>query len=97
MTVYFFIFIIFLVAGFTQGVTGFGFGLTGGLAVITAHALTGLTTGLVLHYFLLSAPVVIAGVYIGSLLYDRIDTGAYLKLLHYLLLAMGILMIWKGA
>ena len=74
-----------------------GFFLTGGLTVITAHALTGLTTGLVFHYFLLSAPVVIAGVFIGSLLYDRIDTGAYLKLLHYLLLAMGILMIWKGA
>ena len=74
-----------------------GFFLTGGLAVITAHALTGLTTGLVLHYFLLSAPVVIGGVFIGSLLYDRIDTDAYLKLLHYLLLAMGILMIWKGA
>lgn len=74
-----------------------GFFLTGGLTVVTAHALTGLTTGLVLHYFLLSAPVVIAGVFIGSLLYDRIDTGAYLKLLHYLLLGMGILMIWKGA
>ena len=27
MTVYFFLFLIFLVAGFTQGVTGFGFGL----------------------------------------------------------------------
>ncbi|MFC1827866.1 sulfite exporter TauE/SafE family protein, partial [Thermodesulfobacteriota bacterium] len=65
-------------------------------AVITAHALTGLTTRLVLHYFLLAAPVVIGGVYLGSLLYDRIDTSAYLKLLQYLLLAMGILMIWKG-
>lgn len=73
-----------------------GFFLTVGLTVITAHALTGLTTGLVLHYFLLSAPVVIGGVFIGSLLYDRIDTGAFLKLLMYLLLAMGILMIWKG-
>ena len=73
-----------------------GFFLTGGLTVITAHALTGLTTNLVLHYFLLSAPVVIAGVFIGSLLYDRIDTSSYLKLLQYLLLAMGILMIWKG-
>jgi uncharacterized membrane protein YfcA len=72
-----------------------GFFLTGGLMVITAHAVTGLTTGLVLRYFLLSAPVVVGGVYIGSLLYDRIDTGAYLKLLHYLLLAMGVLMIFK--
>ena len=27
MTVYFFLFLIFLVAGFTQGVNGFGFGL----------------------------------------------------------------------
>jgi len=74
-----------------------GFFLVGGLTVITAHALTGLTTRLVLHYFMLSAPVVIGGVFAGSLLYDRIDTGGYLKLLHYLLLAMGILMIWKGA
>jgi len=73
-----------------------GFFLTGGLTVITAHALTGLTTSLVLHYFLLSGPVVIGGVLIGSLLYDRIDTSAYLKLLHYLLLAMGILMIIKN-
>ena len=74
-----------------------GFFLVGGLIVITAHALTGLTTRLVLHYFMLSAPVVIGGVFAGSLLYDRIDTGGYLKLLNYLLLAMGILMIWKGA
>ena len=73
-----------------------GFFLTGGLTVITAHALTGLTTSLVLHYFLLSGPVVIGGVFIGSLLYDRIDTSAYLKMLQVLLLAMGILMIWKG-
>jgi uncharacterized membrane protein YfcA len=72
-----------------------GFFLAGGLTVITAHALTGLTTGLVLHYFLLSAPVVVVGVLSGSLLYDRIDTGAYLKLLHYLLLGMGVLMIVK--
>jgi uncharacterized membrane protein YfcA len=72
-----------------------GFFLAGGLTVITAHALSGLTTSLVLHYFLLSAPVVIAGVLTGSLLYDRIDTTAYLKLLHYLLLAMGMLMIYK--
>jgi len=72
-----------------------GFFLTGGLTVVTAHALTGLTTRLVLHYFLLSAPVVIGGVVVGSLLYDRIDTTAYLKLLHYLLLAMGVLMIIK--
>ncbi|MBE9520847.1 MAG: sulfite exporter TauE/SafE family protein [Proteobacteria bacterium] len=73
-----------------------GFFLTGGLAVITAHAITGLTTSLVLHYFLLSAPVVIGGMFVGSLLYDRVDTSSYLKLLHYLLLVMGILMIWKG-
>ena len=73
-----------------------GFFLTGGVTVITAHALTGLTTSLVLHYFLLSAPVVIGGVFIGSLLYDMIDTSVYLKLLQWLLLAMGILMIWKG-
>ncbi len=73
-----------------------GFFLTGGLAVITAHALTGLTTSLVIHYFLLSAPVAIGGVFMGSLLYDRIDTGAYLKLLHLLLLALGVLMVWNG-
>ena len=73
-----------------------GFFLTGGLIVISAHAVTGLTTGLVLHYFLQSAPVVIGGVFTGSLLYDRIDTGGYLKLLQCMLLAMGILMIWKG-
>ena len=73
-----------------------GFFLSGGLMVITAHAITGLTTRLVLHYFLFAAPVVIGGVYLGSLLYDRIDTGVYLKLLQYLLLAMGVLMIVKN-
>ncbi len=73
-----------------------GFFLAGGFFVIAAHALTGLTTTLVMHYFLVSAPIVVAGVFAGSLLYDRIDTGAYLKLLHLLLLAMGVLMIWKG-
>ena len=33
---------------------------------------------------------------VSELVYERIDTSAYLKLLHYLLLAMGILMLWKG-
>ena len=73
-----------------------GFFLSGGLMVITAHAITGLTTSLVLHYFLLSAPVVTLGVYIGSLLYDRTDTVVYLKLLQCLLLVMGVLMIIKN-
>jgi uncharacterized membrane protein YfcA len=73
-----------------------GFFLSGGLAVITAHAVTGLTTKLVMHYFFIASPVVMGGVFLGSLLYDRIDTGGYLRLLHWLLLAMGILMVWKG-
>lgn len=74
-----------------------GFFLSGGLAVVAAHALTGLTTGLVIEYFFIGTPAVVGGVYIGSRLYDRIDTGAYLKLLHLLLVFMGLLMAWKGA
>ena len=73
-----------------------GFFFAGAFLVITAHALTGLTTGLVLRYFLVSAPVVLGGVYTGSLLYEKIDTTAYLKLLQLMLLGMGVLMLIKN-
>jgi uncharacterized membrane protein YfcA len=73
-----------------------GFFLTGGFVVIAAHAVTGLTTRLVLHYFFIAAPIVVVGVFLGSLLYDRIDTSTYLRLLHWLLVGMGMLMVWKA-
>ncbi len=70
-----------------------GFFLTGGIFIVLAHAINGLTTAVVLHYFLVSAPAVVLGVVVGSTLYDRIDTERYLRLLFYVLLAMGILML----
>lgn len=69
------------------------FFLAGGLLITSAHALNGLTTLAVLHLFGVTVPAVIIGVITGSILYEKIDTQQYIRLLLIILIIMGLLML----
>ena len=64
--------------------------------VITAagHAISGLTTATVLHHLMFSAPATIAGVLFGSACYGKIKAATYIKVILYLLIAMGVMMVY---
>lgn len=64
-----------------------------GLATVIAHALGGLTTPAVLKLSAISLPAVMAGVWSGSLLYQRFKTEGYLRLVLLGLMLMGLLLL----
>ena len=70
-----------------------GFFLIGSIIIVAAHAASGLTNTLVLKYFLASAIFVLSGVYLGSRVYDRINTQGYIKIILIILMILGIMMI----
>jgi uncharacterized protein len=70
-----------------------GFFFVTGTWMAMAHAVTGLTTGVVLRYVAGSALAVLLGVWIGSLLYGSLGKREYLRLILLLLIIMGAVMI----
>ncbi len=64
-----------------------------GIFIAVAHAVTGLTTQIVLKNFSISAIFVLLGVWAGSFCYGKIKQKTYLKLILNLLLVMGGMMI----
>ena len=64
-----------------------------GVLTAIGHALSGLTTGLVLHHFATSLPFTLVGVMAGSLCYKRIKQETYIKIIRWLLVFMGLMMI----
>ncbi len=67
-----------------------------GVFIAIAHAVTGLTTQIVLKNFSISAIFVLLGVWVGSFCYGKIKQETYLKLILNLLLVMGVVMIVTG-
>ncbi len=75
-----------------------GFFLFTGIAIGTVHYATGLTTAAVINLFTLSTPAVLVGVWSGSLVYDKINTQQYVRILLTGLFIMGLLFLfpsWK--
>ena len=70
-----------------------GFFLANGICIALAHAVNGLTTMVVFHYFAAAALAVLAGVWAGSRFYGRISTEAYIRVILFLLVCMGGMMI----
>lgn len=70
-----------------------GFFFTTGILAAVAHAVTGLTTVQVLHYFFISTSAVLLGTWVGSLLYGRLSREKYMRLVYLTLFAMGFMMI----
>ncbi len=69
------------------------FFFTTGLITSAAHAVSGLITMTVLGYFSVSFLFTCAGVYTGSLLYNRIKQETYIRIMLLLLIALGAMMI----
>jgi uncharacterized membrane protein YfcA len=59
----------------------------------TAHAISGMTTTMVMTLFLCSAPCVLLGTVLGSLCYGRMERGVYLRAILTFLIVMGAMMI----
>ncbi len=81
----------------TIKVTLQGFFLVSGAIVIFFQALIGLTTTAVLHYFLVSLPLMVLGTYTGSIFYGKIREEHYKKVILVLLAFLGGFMIYRVA
>jgi len=81
----------------TIKVTLQGFFLVSGAIVIFFQALSGLTTGIVLRYFLISVPLILLGTYTGSIFYGKIREKHYKKVMLILLAFLGGFMIYRAA
>lgn len=66
-----------------------GYFFFAGLAVVSLHALSGLTTLLVLRHFVTGLPALVAGVFLGSSLYRRLGGAGYRTAVLLLLLILG--------
>jgi len=64
-----------------------------GIVTAIGHAVNGLTTPAVLHDLAFTAPMTLAGVLTGALLYRRIRQQTYIATMLWLLILMGGLMI----
>ena len=81
----------------TMKATLTGFFFLTGLIIAAAHAITGITSSLVVKYFMTSIPFVIAGTFSGTLAYKHISHREYLKLIYLLLLLMGFMLLASGS
>lgn len=73
-----------------------GFLLASHLVIVILQAVNGLTTKIVLWYFLVSLPMLIFGTYAGALFYGRINEDFYKKIMLILLAILGVFMIYKS-
>jgi hypothetical protein len=64
-----------------------------GPMIVVFHLLTGLTTGLVVRWYLLLLPALVAGSAAGLALHRRVSGVAYRRLVFIFLLGLGILLL----
>nr|MBF0223013.1 sulfite exporter TauE/SafE family protein [Desulfobulbaceae bacterium] len=64
-----------------------------GVLTVTGHALSGLTTIPILKLFLGSVIFTVVGVWLGSLCYGKIQRETYIKIMLWMLVGMGVLMM----
>ncbi len=81
----------------TIKVTLQGFFLVSGAIVVFFQALSGLTTIVVLRYFLVSLPLIFLGTYTGSIFYGKIREEHYKRVILILLAFLGGFMIYRAA
>lgn len=73
-----------------------GYFFSAGLAVISTHALSGLTTGRVLQLFVTGLPALAAGVFCGTRLYRRLGGTGYRTAVLVLLLVLGAFTVLRS-
>jgi len=74
-----------------------GFFLASGAIVVFFQAMSGITTTIVLRYFLVSLPLMFLGTYTGSIFYGKIREEQYKKVMLILLSFLGGFMIYRAA
>ena len=67
--------------------------MVGFLMVLVGHGLTGLWTKTVFHHYLFILPILILNIVLGHLFYKRIPKDKFNTLIHFLLLAVGLLLL----
>jgi uncharacterized membrane protein YfcA len=72
-----------------------GYFLLSTIAVIIVQGINGLITEEVTSYFLAGYPVLVISVLAGSLLFERVESGSYRKILNVLLVGLGCFMLVK--
>lgn len=70
--------------------------LISSIVTIIGYGCTGLLTKHLMHYYALSLPVLIPSVLLGNLIHNRLHRDAFLKYVYSILLAMGLLMLFKS-
>ena len=73
-----------------------GFFFLSGVAIGISHALSGITTFRVLHFYVSGLPALLLGAGLGSFFYGFINEESYRKLIIFLLACLGVLMIYKA-
>jgi uncharacterized membrane protein YfcA len=73
-----------------------GFFLLTSMVTCVVQAASGFMTREVLVLFAGGLPALVTGVLAGSYLFDRIDSGAYRKVLNVLLILLGVFMVGKA-
>ncbi len=71
------------------------FFLLSGIMLITMHGFHGLITVEVLHYFVLTLPVLILGVVAGSFVYERINQDVFKKIVFILLIVLAVVLFFS--
>lgn len=73
-----------------------GFFFLSGVAIGISHALSGITTFRVLHFYVSGLPALLLGAGLGSFFYGFINEESYRRLIIFLLACLGVLMIYKA-
>jgi len=73
-----------------------GFFVVSGAVVVFFHAVNGLTTWTVFLYFLISAPLLVLGTYVGSFFYGKINEEGYRRVVMVLLALLGMFMVYRA-
>ncbi len=69
-----------------------GFFVMNGIVTALVHAWSGMTTGEVVGYLWITAPLVLCGTIFGSLLTNFISRDQYMRLIFLFLIVMGVMM-----
>jgi hypothetical protein len=72
-----------------------GYFLPTGLMILVGQGLAGLWTGEVLKYYVFSLPAIVFGIFLGGALNRRLSHGLFIKLVHGMLAAMGLVMLLR--
>lgn len=73
-----------------------GYFLPASIVGMTGYLLSGLWTPAVTHYYLLSLPVTLAGVFLGRMVNHRLQGDSFLKYVYLGLFAIGILLLLRA-